>query len=113
MISPNLSDNGPRLPPNYYHKSPPSPDTVEKTERVAAMNKITNFSIAAIMNSRNRRDPAENDEDEFEAKRRKLAEAVPALGKNLFFEKFTFYFLNILKFAILKKLELILSKLVL
>ena len=51
MISPNLSDNGPRLPPNYYHKSPPSPDTVEKTERVAAMNKITNFSIAAIMNS--------------------------------------------------------------
>ena len=84
MISPNLSDNGPRLPPNYYHKSPPSPDT-EKTERVAAMNKITNFSIAAIMNSRNRRDPAENDEDEFEAKRRKLAEAVPALGKNFLF----------------------------
>ena len=90
MISPNLSDNGPRLPPNYYHKSPPSPDT-EKTERVAAMNKITNFSIAAIMNSRNRRDP-ENDEDEFEAKRRKLAEAVPALGKNLFLKNYFLFF---------------------
>ena len=105
MISPNLSDNGPRLPPNYYHKSPPSPDTVEKTERVAAMNKITNFSIAAIMNSRNRRDPTENDEDEFEAKRRKLAEAVPALGKNFFFEKFTFYFFRYSDICHLEKIR--------
>ena len=84
MISPNLPDNGPRMPPNYFlnkpNSSPPSPSDVEKTDRVAAMNKITNFSIAAIMNSqRNRKD---EDEDEFEAKRRKLAEAVPALGKH-------------------------------
>ena len=85
MISPNIqSENGvsPRLPPNYFqnHKSPnSSPDHVEKTDRVAAMNKITNFSIAAIMNSRNRRSNENNEDeiDDFEAKRRKLAEAVP------------------------------------
>ena len=83
MISPNLSDNGPRLPPNYFQtqqKSPPSPDHVDKTDRVAALNKITNFSIAAIMNSRNRR---EEEDEELDVKRRKLAEAVPALGKIL------------------------------
>ena len=96
MISPNLSDNGPRLPPNYFQtqqKSPGSPDHVDKnTDRVAALNKITNFSIAAIMNSRNRR---EEDEDEFDAKRRKLAEAVPALGKILFDFLSIFYLLII------------------
>ena len=84
MISPNLSDSGPRLPPNYFNHrtSPPSdpnPDVSDKTDRVAAMNKITNFSIAAIMNSQRRRD--EEDDSDFEVKRRKLAEAVPALGK--------------------------------
>ena len=77
MISTNLSETGPpRIPPTFY-KGPPSPD--DKTDRVAAMNKITNFSIAAIMNSRGRK--SEDDADDFEAKRRKLAEAVPALGK--------------------------------
>ena len=47
------------------------------------MNKITNFSIAAIMNSqsRSRCAEAEDEDEELEAKRRKLAEAVPALGK--------------------------------
>ena len=76
MISPNLSETGPgpRIPP--FYKGPPSPD--DKTDRVAAMNKITNFSIAAIMNSRGRKS---EDDDDFEVKRRKLAEAVPALGK--------------------------------
>ena len=56
---------------------------------MAALNKITNFSIAAIMNSRNR-----DDEDEFEAKRRKLAEAVPALGKTFsdFLPIFIYFF---------------------
>ena len=77
MISTNLSETGPpRIPPTFY-KGPPSPD--DKTDRVAAMNKITNFSIAAIMNSRGRK--SEDDPEDFEAKRRKLAEAVPALGK--------------------------------
>ena len=79
MISPNLSETGPAGPriPHSFYKGPPSPDA-DKTDRVAAMNKITNFSIAAIMNSRGRKS---EDEDDFEAKRRKLAEAVPALGK--------------------------------
>ena len=46
------------------------------------MNKITNFSIAAIMNSQQNRSRCDDDDDEeLEAKRRKLAEAVPALGK--------------------------------
>ena len=82
MISPNLSETGPppRIPP--FYKGPPSPD--DKTDRVAAMNKITNFSIAAIMNSRGRKS---EDDDDFEAKRRKLAEAVPALGKEFFYYK--------------------------
>ena len=84
MISPNLSETGPAGPriPHSFYKGPPSPDA-DKTDRVAAMNKITNFSIAAIMNSRNRRSDENEDEiDDFEAKRRKLAEAVPALGKS-------------------------------
>ena len=80
MISPNLSESGvPRLPPSFFNKqSPPSPD-----DKTAAMNKITNFSIAAIMNSqsRSRCAEAEDEDEELEAKRRKLAEAVPALGK--------------------------------
>ena len=49
------------------------------------MNKITNFSIAAIMNSQSRSrcaEAVEDEEDELEAKRRKLAEAVPALGES-------------------------------
>ena len=47
------------------------------------MNKITNFSIAAIMNSQQNRSRCDDDdEEELEAKRRKLAEAVPALGKS-------------------------------
>ena len=48
-------------------------------------NKITNFSIAAIMNSQSRSrcaEAVEDEEDELEAKRRKLAEAVPALGES-------------------------------
>ena len=86
MISTNLSETGPpRIPPTFY-KGPPSPD--DKTDRVAAMNKITNFSIAAIMNSRGRK--SEDDADDFEAKRRKLAEAVPALGNTLKSPKMTF-----------------------
>ena len=81
MISPNLSESGPpRLPPSFFNKqSPPSPD-----DKTAAMNKITNFSIAAIMNSQSRsRCEAEDEDEELEAKRRKLAEAVPALGKQI------------------------------
>ena len=81
MISPNLSESGPpRLPPNFFNKqSPPSPD-----DKTAAMNKITNFSIAAIMNSQQSRQRCDEDDDEeLEAKRRKLAEAVPALGKQI------------------------------
>ena len=82
MISPNLSESAagppmPRLPSNFFNKSPPSPD-----DKTAAMNKITNFSIAAIMNSQQNRSRCDDDDDEeLEAKRRKLAEAVPALGK--------------------------------
>ena len=62
------------------------------------MNKITNFSIAAIMNSRNRRSDEHEDEiDDFEAKRRKLAEAVPALGKSQKKGIFIIHILDLLK----------------
>ena len=93
MISPNLSESAagppmPRLPSNFFNKSPPSPD-----DKTAAMNKITNFSIAAIMNSQQNRSRCDDDDDEeLEAKRRKLAEAVPALGKSflIFYHKSNF-----------------------
>lgn len=67
MISPNLQQQSENASKFQFSASE------DKT-----MNKVTNFSIAAIMN---RQKSGSETEDEFEAKRRKLAEAVPALGK--------------------------------
>ncbi len=84
MISPNLAEAGATRLPFGLGVNPGGGGNKTDTEKAAAAIKMTNFSIAAIMNSqmqRNVRKLAEDAEEEFEAKRRKLAEAVPALGK--------------------------------
>jgi hypothetical protein len=98
MISPNSAAT-PLLPPSlsYFQQnkspnsSPESNSQANNAERgsimAAQINKMTNFSIAAIMNSAAQRNSAmrkfdnSDDSEELEIKRRKLAEAVPALGK--------------------------------
>ena len=85
MISPNLADNGTTRLPFQPQISPPLAVEKSATEKAAAAIKMTNFSIAAIMNN-HRKLASEAAEDDFEAKRRKLAEAVPALGKTIVLE---------------------------
>lgn len=82
MISPDISGQAAaRLPPTFFKANmPPSPPDSGQVDKT--MNKITNFSIAAIMNNSRKNREDQEEEDNFEAKRRKLAEAVPALGKN-------------------------------